>query len=313
MSTSRRLTETFASAKEIPFDDSSKFILFSDCHRGDNSWADDFAPNQSIYFHALQHYYNEGFTYIELGDGDELLENKNFEDIRRSHSHVFWLMREFYRESRLFLIYGNHDMARKNPKNVKRDFEQYYDEKTDNFAPLLKGIEVHQGLILRHKHTGDSIFLVHGHQGDLINDRFWMVSRFFVRYFWKYMQLLGVHDPTSPAKNFKKRKKREREIIAWIRTNNDQPLICGHTHRPAIPDESAPPYFNTGSCVHPRCISGIEIQNGEIRLIKWWVNASKDGLLCLEKETLGKPYLLQYTSTTNTLEAVYRVHYSFPQ
>ena len=39
MSTSKRLTEVFESAHEIPFDDSGKFVFFSDIHRGDNSWA----------------------------------------------------------------------------------------------------------------------------------------------------------------------------------------------------------------------------------------------------------------------------------
>ena len=78
MSTSNRLTEVFNSSKTVDFDDSSKFILFSDCHRGDNSWADDFAHNEKLFFHALSYYYNEGFTYIEIGDGDELWENKKF-------------------------------------------------------------------------------------------------------------------------------------------------------------------------------------------------------------------------------------------
>ncbi|MBN1262191.1 MAG: serine/threonine protein phosphatase, partial [Anaerolineae bacterium] len=74
MSTSSRLSGVLASAPEIPFTDDDRFIFFSDCHRGDNSWADDSAHNQSLMFHALQHYYREGFTYIEVGDGDELWE-----------------------------------------------------------------------------------------------------------------------------------------------------------------------------------------------------------------------------------------------
>ena len=72
MSVASRLSEVFESSEKIPFDDSSKFILFSDCHRGDNSWTDDFAQNQNIFFHALNFYYDGGFTYIEVGDGDEL-------------------------------------------------------------------------------------------------------------------------------------------------------------------------------------------------------------------------------------------------
>ncbi len=81
MSSSKRLTEVFESSEKIKLDDTSRFILFSDCHRGDNSWADDFAHNQNIYFHALTRYYDEGFTYIEIGDGDELCPGmKRFSD-----------------------------------------------------------------------------------------------------------------------------------------------------------------------------------------------------------------------------------------
>ena len=81
MSVSSRLTEVFQSAPEIQFDDTSRLIFFSDCHRGDNSWADNFSKNQNVYFRALEYYFNEGFTYFELGDGDELYENKYFSDI----------------------------------------------------------------------------------------------------------------------------------------------------------------------------------------------------------------------------------------
>ena len=70
MSSKKRFDNAYKNAKVIPFDDSSKFILFSDCHRGDNSFADDFANNRNIYFHALKHYYAEGFQYCELGDGN---------------------------------------------------------------------------------------------------------------------------------------------------------------------------------------------------------------------------------------------------
>ena len=63
----KRLDKAYNEAKCVPFDDNSKFILFSDCHRGDNSFADDFANNRNIYFHALNHYYNEGYSYLELG------------------------------------------------------------------------------------------------------------------------------------------------------------------------------------------------------------------------------------------------------
>jgi hypothetical protein len=49
-----------------------KLIVMSDMHRGDGSSADDFAKNSLIYRCALTHYLENGFTYIELGDAEEL-------------------------------------------------------------------------------------------------------------------------------------------------------------------------------------------------------------------------------------------------
>ena len=68
----RRLTEVFRRARRVPFNDSSRIVFFSDCHRGNNGKADDFAKNAELFLHALGHYYREGFTYIEVGDGDDL-------------------------------------------------------------------------------------------------------------------------------------------------------------------------------------------------------------------------------------------------
>jgi hypothetical protein len=66
----RRLSQAFKSARVFPFDDASRFVFFSDCHRGDNSRADSFVGNKELFLHALTHCYREGFTYIEVGDGD---------------------------------------------------------------------------------------------------------------------------------------------------------------------------------------------------------------------------------------------------
>lgn len=288
MSTSDRLTEVFESSKEIVFEDSSKFIFFSDCHRGDNSWTDDFADNQSLLFHALDHYYKNGFTYIEIGDGDELWENKRFEVIRQQHSDLFWLMSKFHEGKRLYLIWGNHDIERKNKKRVENTLYQYYDEREKKDKSLFKNIEVHEGLVLRHSVTNNKIFLVHGHQGDLLSDSFWWFSRFLVRHLWRHLQLLGVRDPTSPAQNFKKQVEVEKNIIDWVKAKN-QMLIAGHTHRPMFPIEGEPPYFNDGSCVHPRCVTGIEIQNNEIMLIKWLLKPNENGALCVTRELVEGP------------------------
>ena len=231
VSTFSRLTQVFNAAKEreLPFDDTSKIVLFSDCHRGDNSWADDFGRNQLLMFFALKRYFEDGFTYIEVGDGDELYENHRFEDIRKAHDHIFWLLSEFHRQKRLHLIHGNHDMEHKYPAVVQRDLYSYYDDREDMTMPLFDGIEVHEGIVLRHVDSGGRILLVHGHQGDFINDRLWSVGRFFVRHVWRPLQLLGFADPTSPAQNFTKRGKVEEQNHGLGQEEEPAPDLRAHT------------------------------------------------------------------------------------
>ena len=168
----------------VPFNNDSKFVLFSDCHRGDNSFADDFANNRNIYFHALKHYYEKGFVYCELGDGDELWENLFFKSIFEAHTHIYLLLKKFHKEQRLHMLWGNHDMVYKNPNYVKKMLSTYFDEKTGKVVELFKDIKYHEGVILKHTDTGQELFLTHGHQADWWNYTFWKWSRFLVRILW---------------------------------------------------------------------------------------------------------------------------------
>jgi UDP-2,3-diacylglucosamine pyrophosphatase LpxH len=287
-----RITKVFNSSEEVIFDDSSKFIIMSDCHRGDGNWYDSFAKNQNIYFAALNHYYDEGYTYIELGDGDELWEVPKIKEIIREHSDVFWLISRFYKEKRFYMLYGNHDMVKKNEEYVINNLYTYYSERLDRDIALFKDIKVHEGLILKYKRTSDKIFLIHGHQVDLLNYDLWLLSRFLVRYLWTPLELLGVNDITRTAKNYKKRYTVAKKLTEWI-IKERKMLIAGHNHRPAFPKVGTPPYFNDGSSVHPRCITGIEIVNGSIMLIKWSVKANKSGKLQIARDVLAGPRKLE--------------------
>ncbi|MBA4397330.1 MAG: hypothetical protein C0394_08110 [Syntrophus sp. (in: bacteria)] len=63
----------FDRVKHLTLNPGMKLIVMSDMHRGDGTGADDFAQNSLIYRCALQYYLENGFTYIELGDAEELL------------------------------------------------------------------------------------------------------------------------------------------------------------------------------------------------------------------------------------------------
>jgi predicted phosphodiesterase len=289
MSSNTRISRAFKNGKRISFNTDSKFILFSDCHRGDNSFADDFARNKNVYKHAMNHYFNEGFTYIELGDGDELWENRNFTSIFKANKYVYLLLKKFHDAKRLHFIWGNHDMEYRNPKKIKKNLSYYYDPVTETEKEFLINASFSESILLENEQTGKSVFLMHGHQADWFNYVFWKLSRFLVRVLWKPLQIIGISDPTSPAQNFKELIKVEKRIENWIKVNNNQMVVIGHTHRPRFPDKSEIPFFNDGSCVHPRSITGLEIENNEISLIKWHIISKENGTLQIVRAVLEGP------------------------
>lgn len=289
MSTEIRFNKAFGNAVTIPFDDHSKFIIFSDCHRGDNSFADDFANNRNTYFHALKEYHKQGFTYIELGDGNELWENIHFKNIFEAHKNVFLLLKEFHDENRLHMVYGNHDLIYNNQHEIKKHYDSWRDPNSGKQVPLMPGLKYHEALLLRHTDTGQEIFMAHGHQADWWNHRFWPLSRLMVQILWRPLQVVGISDPTSPAKNNKELYRVERRIKKWILKNNSIMTITGHTHRPRFPEPGEIPFFNDGSCVFPRSITGIEIEQGTICLVKWYVDTTDQGFLQVVRTVLEGP------------------------
>lgn len=291
MSASKRLSQVLATSKVVPFDESSRFVIMSDCHRGNGGWGDNFSNNQNIFFAALYYYYENGYTYIELGDGDELWENRAIEDVINAHSDAFWLMSLFYKEDRFHMIYGNHDVIKKDSRFTQTKCNSFYCESASSTMALFPGIEITEGLILRYRNTRNQLLLTHGHQGDFLNDTLWRLSRFLVRYLWRPLELVGIKDPTSAAKNNEKKNTVEKNLIDWS-NEKKQMLICGHTHRPVFPRVGEPLYFNDGSCVHPRCITAIEIRNGTIALVKWATMTKPDRTLFVGREVLEPPVRL---------------------
>ena len=284
----KRLTEVFDSAEELTFNDSSRLVFFSDLHRGNNSRADAFAGNEDLFLQALTHYHRQGFAYIEVGDGDELWQNRRFGDILHAHRRTFDLLHRFNRQGRLHIVVGNHDIRDGRCHQVEKD-----------------GIHTREGLIFRHSRTGQRLFVFHGHQADFKCDHLLVLSRLLVRHFWTRFKLLGIVAPfdsqsSMPPMGIVERqtiegsmvhykKKVERRIVEWLIPRR-QIVICGHTHRPMCAGYGAP-YFNAGGCVYDGYITGLEIEEGEIRLIRWSSLRSSDqsGGLRVKRELLTAP------------------------
>ena len=289
MSADSRLDRAFRYAPVLPLSECSRYVLFSDCHRGAGTSGDNFLKNQHLYFAALQYYLERNFTYIELGDGDELWENRSPEQIKEIHDDVFSLLSRFYMRDRLHMLYGNHDMVKRSPRFARRCCMDY-PCCTCGCKPLFPNISFHEGLILERTDGGPDLYLTHGHQADFLNSVLWRLSRFLVRYLWKPLENVGFLEPTSAAKNNTKKKKVERAGAGWAREKGVL-LITGHTHRPMLgtPDS---PFFNTGSCVHPYSVTCIEISRLYLTLVKWTLLTRPDRTLYVAREEMAEPLLL---------------------
>lgn len=293
MSYYSRLSKSFEGALRLPLKEYSKYVLYSDCHRGTGTSYDNFQKNQNLYFASLQQYYKSGFTYIELGDGDELWENRSMEQIIEAHSNVFQLLSEFNKRKRLYMLYGNHDIVKKNTEYIEKKCNTYQCSYTDNSPmkkkPIFPDTAFYSGIILDNP-SGNDIYLTHGHQAEALNSTFWILARFLVRYFWKPLERFGVLDPTSAAKDYTRKHKAEQRLHRWAKKENHT-LITGHTHRPSLSEEDKY-YYNSGSCVHPYGITCLEIERKQIRLIKWTLSTRSDMTLFVSREVLAGPVYL---------------------
>ena len=288
MKTDERLTEAYNNARVEYFGVNSKYIIISDCHRGNGGLSDEFTKNQNIYLHALDYYLRNGYVYVEAGDGDELWEHPHYRNIIVAHVDSFDIIKKFHDAGRLIMLYGNHNMYLQDQHYVEKNLYSYFNDFRDMTYELLKGIQPCEALLLKNKETGQEILTVHGHQGDFPNDQFWHFSMFSLKYFWRFMHAFGFKNPASPVNNMYKTHKIEKSYKKWIEKHRTM-LICGHTHRFKYPKKDELPYFNTGCCLYPTSITGIEIVGGIIQLVRWRTIANEDGVLQIIRDNLRGP------------------------
>lgn len=262
------IDRVYNSSETLYIDDKSKCVFFSDCHRGDRSWSDDFQKNYKAFHTSLSYYYSKGFTYVEVGDGDELWENSSYNKIIEKYQDIYDIFYKLKRQNKIILIYGNHDIEKK----------LHYDK-----------FDFYEGIILKYKRSNSKILVLHAHQDDLFNDYLWPLSKFLVQYFLKPMKAYGLLSPLSPAENYRMKLIVENRLIGWI-TENKCGIIAGHTHKTAFPNSiDSVPYFNCGSCVKAGRITNIEIEYGEIKLVEWNHEINNNNAFQISRRIIAGP------------------------
>ncbi|HEY0677954.1 MAG TPA: metallophosphoesterase [Chitinophagaceae bacterium] len=283
----------------------SRFVIFSDHHKGRRDLADDFRLAEKNYLTALEYYYKEGYTLICLGDCEELWENEP-KALMESNRVVMETEARFLKAGRYYRVFGNHDLE------WKYDFPRLL-----YLKPVFgDNLKVCEGLILQTTHNNEtfSIFLTHGHQGDLRSDGN-AFSKWIVAAIWTPIQRFLDINIDTVSDSIDLVDKHNIMMYQWSAAQKNLVFISGHTHKPVFASldhierltsqishakESGdsnritvlqaeldkrkaeyagkqfiktmviPSYFNSGCCCFfDGDITGIEITDGEISLIKW--------------------------------------------
>ncbi len=307
----------------IPFDiGNSKFIIFSDQHKGAGDLADDFLPASCNFQEALKFYLNNDFRFINLGDCEELWEATPKMVIERNRLTLSEEA-EFLLKERYYRVFGNHDLEWK-----------YANQQNTYLKPVFgEDLKVYEAVLLKtiYNNKTFSIFLTHGHQGDMKSDGN-AFSKWIVAAIWTPIQRYLEIRLDSVSDSFELVDKHNIIMYDWSSTQQDIIFISGHTHKPifasldhidrlnkqllnarkennqvAITTLEAdlekreleyagkkilktmahPSYFNTGCCCFSDGdITGIEICDGFIRLVKWHKKQGASERIVLEESPL---------------------------
>ncbi len=301
-----------------------KVIILSDQHKGAGDKADDFRNCEKNYAAALNYYYHNEYTFINLGDCEELWENKA-ESVFNTYKESTLLEAAFHKANRYYKIFGNHDLLWFDQFAVKQYLNPFFDN-----------LKVYEGILLESNFHGKKvhIMLAHGHQGDTVSDSN-AFSKWFVGRVWVPIQRWLNFNVNTPAKDFKLSDKHNKLMYEWTLKHENLILITGHTHKPVFQSLNLiqslnkkikqtkqgklnlnvdsletelkraqlkndtvetefenvirPTYYNTGCCCFSDGdITGIEIANGSIQLIKWHLNEGISTKKILEKASMEK-------------------------
>ncbi len=288
-----------------------QLIIFSDQHKGAGDGADEFRHCRPAYEAALQHYRSAGFTLVLLGDVEELWE-QGFRAVRRAYDSVLKLEGSFP-AARYYRLWGNHDDEWMSDRKVRKRLAPYmptagvYEglrfEVTEGGSPIgtLLLLHGHQGtfasdklrwlarLVLRPyrylqrwfgigKQTPAQDACLRGDHDNRMYD--WAAGRS------KLILVAGhTHRPVWSSRTHLQKLEAEFEELttnsadpqrieekaAEVERRRRKTPPCRDSNKPI------PCYFNTGCCkFEDGDITGIELEDGQLRLVKWQSRPAPD-------------------------------------
>lgn len=294
-----------------------RFIILSDQHKGARDGSDIFAKAANNYLTALDYYNKEQFFYINLGDSEELWENL-FLTVKKHNERTFEAERRFLDRDAFIKIFGNHDLYWDNDPLAMVSIAQIYHQQLKVYEGAILQTTIGKEKL--------AIYMTHGHQGDLQSDGNWFSKWFVSDIWAPFQAYLRINPNTpanndmlktdhnriiyewsAKRKNtllitghthqpvfrslteleilYEKLEKANRDETAAIQTRIDKL----HLKTSRQPDFKGylDTYFNSGCCCFDDGdITGIEISEGCIRLIKWEYHHKTSMRLVLEEARL---------------------------
>jgi predicted phosphodiesterase len=295
----------------IPFDAAKdKFVILSDQHKGARDGEDVFAKANNNYLCALEYYYKNHFFYINLGDSEELWENL-FITVKRHNKATFDAEKKFLRRNQFIKIFGNHDLYWDNDPLAQFNLQKIYGQKVTIYEGAIlktrigkKPLEIY----MTHGHQGDLQSDGNWFSKWFVSD-IWGPFQGYLRinpntpannnqlktihnrmmYQWSSKRdntlLITGHTHQPVFKSLTHIEKLYDELELAKRSKDSQAVeeikkqITGMENKgERVPDFTGylETYFNSGCCCFDDGdITGIEIADGCIRLIKWQYGTHK--------------------------------------
>lgn len=302
--------------------DQHPVVIFSDHHKGARNGSDDFTLAESNYLAALEYYNRKNFYYINLGDSEELWENNIFQ-ILKHNKDTFEKEKLFVDRSAYYKIYGNHDLYWSNDPFASLALTKMYDKDIKIHTGIVLRVCLPDrsiDILCTHGHQGDAQSDGNAFSKWFVSNIWGPLQAFLdintntpssnqnlkslhnqLMYEWSAAQkeivlITGhTHQPVFNSLTHLERlyldmehavAEKNQDAIAKIgkeipKRKKEYDFV-NSSFRKMIPS-----YFNTGCCCyHDGTITGIEIAEGYIRLVKWDNDAGYPVRHVAEEESL---------------------------
>lgn len=285
--------------------DQHPVIIFSDHHKGARNGSDDFAPAEKNYLAALEYYNRKKYYYINLGDSEELWENTILQ-VLKHNKETFESEKLFVDRNAFAKIVGNHDLYWGNDPFAPVSLKLMYGQSIKIYSGMVLRAELPNGYLdffCTHGHQGDAqsdgnklskwfvstiwgplqSFLEINTNSPATNDDSKTLHNQFM-YEWSAKQndlvLITGHTHQPVFKSLTHLERLYLDMENAIRTNDQAAIEKLNREIPKRKREydyvnssfhtMKPGYFNSGCCCFDGgTITGLEIAEGKIRLVRW--------------------------------------------